>query len=408
MDHDGLNSGTLQKINGEAPQGVAATKRTPLDNPFLAEHAVAIRALGKQTAENIVEIGRRLVECRDRHLDHGQWLPWLEREFQWSRQTADNFIHVYEARAKLPKFGNLSLPLSGLYLLTAPSTPEPAKTEIIERAEAGESLPVAEVKRVVKRHKGTKHHKQPTTPPPPPPAPTPARNDIGATSADNGVASTGEVGWLKARNEELENKCRLLELKIEGLESENSELKAENVALRVKLEVAQKAAAASPKIAATDTVTAGDPGPIPEFLQRKPAAAGTSESGGDVTPQDAVANAFDEIEDLACGCRGQVDNAPAVLDQSARIQALDETAGVLESLSMPDVPAALGGIKVKLPKPRRLRSRGAQRDAALGIISACAEALDAIDESDPRHQEANDFCSELQSASSELEGCEFS
>jgi hypothetical protein len=130
------------------------TKRTALDNPVLAEHAAEIRRLGKQTVENIVEIGRRLVECRDRHLDHGQWLPWLEREFQWSRQTADNFIHVYEARSKLPKFGNLNLPVSGLYLLAAPSTPEAAKTEIIERAEAGESIPVAEVKRVVESHKG--------------------------------------------------------------------------------------------------------------------------------------------------------------------------------------------------------------------------------------------------------------
>jgi hypothetical protein len=139
------------------------TKPTPAN--VLAEHADAIRRLGKQTVENIVEIGRRLVECRDRHLDHGQWLPWLEREFQWSRQTADNFIHVYEARAKLPKFGNLILPVSGLYLLAAPSTPEAAKTEIIKRAEAGETLPVEEVKQIIQRAKGRKKPARKPSPP---------------------------------------------------------------------------------------------------------------------------------------------------------------------------------------------------------------------------------------------------
>ena len=29
---------------------------------------------------------------------HGNWLPWLEREFGWSRQTADNFIDVQIAK----------------------------------------------------------------------------------------------------------------------------------------------------------------------------------------------------------------------------------------------------------------------------------------------------------------------
>jgi len=122
-------------------------------NTVLAEHADAIRLLGKQTVENIIEIGRRLVDCRDNHLVHGQWLPWLNREFGWSRQTADNFIHVYEARHKLPNFSNLKLPISSIYLLAAPSTPEPAKAEVIERAKTGEALPVSEIKRAIKKHK---------------------------------------------------------------------------------------------------------------------------------------------------------------------------------------------------------------------------------------------------------------
>jgi hypothetical protein len=123
------------------------------DRKLLTEHADAIRSLGKQTVGNIIEIGRRLVDCRDNHLEHGKWLPWLKREFNWSRQTADRFIHIYEASDKLPKLSNLEVPVSGLYLLAAPSTPVAAREEVIARAEAGEALPVAEVKHVVEKHK---------------------------------------------------------------------------------------------------------------------------------------------------------------------------------------------------------------------------------------------------------------
>jgi hypothetical protein len=114
----------------------------------LAEHAAVIRGLGKRVVADIIEIGRRLTDAK-KIAGHGNWLPWLEREFGWSRQTADNFINVYEANGKVPNFGNLNLPLSGLYLLAKPSTPDEARAEVIERAEAGEHLSVADVQRIV-------------------------------------------------------------------------------------------------------------------------------------------------------------------------------------------------------------------------------------------------------------------
>ena len=105
------------------------------------------------TIDSVIETGRRLADVRDNHLDHGEWLPWLKREFKWSRQSADNFIHVYEAHAqgKLPT--RWQLPLNAFYLLAAPSTPEEARTEIIERAEAGEKLSVADVREAIEEAK---------------------------------------------------------------------------------------------------------------------------------------------------------------------------------------------------------------------------------------------------------------
>jgi hypothetical protein len=118
--------------------------------PGLAEHAAAIRALGKQTVENIIEIGRRLSECK-RICGHGNWLPWLDREFGWSDQTARNFMRVAEL-SKSKTVLNLDLPVKALYQLAAPSTPKEARDTIIERAKSA-PVPVAEVKRIIETTK---------------------------------------------------------------------------------------------------------------------------------------------------------------------------------------------------------------------------------------------------------------
>jgi len=127
------------------------TKRIPSDNRILAKHAAAIRRLGKRVVADVIEIGRLLTECK-RICGHGNWLPWLDREFGWTDDTALNFSRVYEL-SKSRNFRDLSLPLSGLYLLAAPSTPQEARDEIIERAQAGETIPVAEAKRIIEHAK---------------------------------------------------------------------------------------------------------------------------------------------------------------------------------------------------------------------------------------------------------------
>jgi hypothetical protein len=116
----------------------------------LAAHAAEIRKRGKRMAEDVVEIGRRLTECKDL-AGHGGWLPWLEREFGWKERTAQNFMRVYEM-SESANFADLSIPVSSLYLLAAPSTPEPARAEVLERAEAGEQLSHQGVKKIVRKH----------------------------------------------------------------------------------------------------------------------------------------------------------------------------------------------------------------------------------------------------------------
>jgi hypothetical protein len=115
---------------------------------ILAENAEVIRVLGKRVIADVIEIGRRLTESKAL-CGHGNWLPWLEREFGWTERTAQNFMQVHAMVGKSAKFADLSLPMSGLYLLAAPSTPEQAQQQVIERVESGEHLSVGDVKKLI-------------------------------------------------------------------------------------------------------------------------------------------------------------------------------------------------------------------------------------------------------------------
>ena len=77
-------------------------------------------------------------------------IGWLDRELGLSDRSALNFIQVYElAKTRSENFSDLSLPVSGLYLLSRPSTPELVRDNILRRAEAGETLSLADIKREV-------------------------------------------------------------------------------------------------------------------------------------------------------------------------------------------------------------------------------------------------------------------
>src|SRR5260370_5691555 len=94
---------------------------------FLAKKAGAIRALGKNVVRNVIEIGQHLTEAKAR-LGHGNWLPWLEHEFNWNEETARKYMRVYDSFGSNPSGGrDLNLPLHSLYALAAPSTPEAAR-----------------------------------------------------------------------------------------------------------------------------------------------------------------------------------------------------------------------------------------------------------------------------------------
>jgi chromosome segregation ATPase len=49
--------------------------------------------LKHQTAQNIIEIGKRLIEAKEM-LPHGEWGKWLEEKVEFTQQTANKFMRV--------------------------------------------------------------------------------------------------------------------------------------------------------------------------------------------------------------------------------------------------------------------------------------------------------------------------
>lgn len=66
-----------------------------------------INILKVQTAQNIIEIGKRLIEAKAQ-LQHGEWLPWLRDKVEFSQQTASNFIRVANEFGNYQTLGNLN------------------------------------------------------------------------------------------------------------------------------------------------------------------------------------------------------------------------------------------------------------------------------------------------------------
>lgn len=111
-----------------------------------------IKTLAKRLAADIVDIGGKLVEVKDRLGGNGKFTNWLLAELGWSERTAYNFIGVYE------KFGTANFAIenvapSALYLLVAPGTPEPARQAAIEMANQGEKVSHRTAKAIVEAAK---------------------------------------------------------------------------------------------------------------------------------------------------------------------------------------------------------------------------------------------------------------
>jgi hypothetical protein len=111
-------------------------------------------------AKSIVVIGWHLEEVR-KECGRGLFLKWLAAEFGWSQATAYRFMQVgrvFDSKESLSRV--ISLEPTTLYLLAAPSTPEPVRKEVLTRVDAGEKIPIEEIKSILRQSKGASEMRQ--------------------------------------------------------------------------------------------------------------------------------------------------------------------------------------------------------------------------------------------------------
>lgn len=137
----------------------------PVDRKAVEDAAVDILANGQRMQQSAVAVGERLIAVK-RLLGHGQFGDWCQTEFSMSQKTAENLMNV--AREFGDKIETVSIfTNSAMYLLAAPSTPEPARQQAIAEAQATGKSPTKErVREIIAEHKPG-----PAVPPIPAPKP---------------------------------------------------------------------------------------------------------------------------------------------------------------------------------------------------------------------------------------------
>lgn len=114
------------------------------ERAFIQRRAGEIRVLVRNSAENVVKVGQKLTEVRDKI--GIQFDAWVETEFNISRRSAYNFISVYR-RFRNEDLSQLQISVSALYLLSARSTPPETRQELLDRAQKGEPISHATAKK---------------------------------------------------------------------------------------------------------------------------------------------------------------------------------------------------------------------------------------------------------------------
>ena len=145
------------QMSGEVQLAFDYGALDPETRRYVRERAEHIHQLARRTAAGIVEIGRDLTEVKAK-LKHGQFLEWIDKEFAWKERSARNFMSVYEnvtPHLKSATVADLQVEFRALYLIAAPSTPEPVRAEAIRRAETGERVTHATVQAVVAAYEET-------------------------------------------------------------------------------------------------------------------------------------------------------------------------------------------------------------------------------------------------------------
>lgn len=89
---DGLQP---EETENKTKEGTTVEQNTEIVQPgrSIEQITAEINFYKAQTAQNVIEIGKRLTEAKQQ-LQHGDWLPWLQDKVQFTVSTAERFMQV--------------------------------------------------------------------------------------------------------------------------------------------------------------------------------------------------------------------------------------------------------------------------------------------------------------------------
>ncbi|ACK71001.1 diguanylate cyclase [Gloeothece citriformis PCC 7424] len=120
---------------------------------FVQEKTDEIKNLIRRTAQNVIDIGQKLLEVKEQ-VGHGYFLNWLKTEFNWSVSTATKMMQASE-KFKNVNFTNLNFSPSALYLLAAPSVDDEIREEALVLAESGTKINYSLARNLIRHYKYT-------------------------------------------------------------------------------------------------------------------------------------------------------------------------------------------------------------------------------------------------------------
>jgi len=101
----------------------------------LATLVVEIEKTLRNDIGNIIKRGELLQEAKDQ-LEHGQWLPWLDENFDMDERTAQRAMSVAKFAAKYDSLSDLYLTKSALYELSSSDYSEKVIEAVLKEAES--------------------------------------------------------------------------------------------------------------------------------------------------------------------------------------------------------------------------------------------------------------------------------
>ncbi|MEM1256660.1 MAG: DUF3102 domain-containing protein [Cyanobacteria bacterium P01_H01_bin.21] len=146
---------TLKNLNFN--QGFSYAEFDNEVQSFVKQRTYVIKALMHRTAQDIIEIGLKLIEVKN-VLGHGKFNEWLRTEIDCGEWTARKFMEV-SRKFKSVDFSDLEIAPSALYLLASKKAPDLAVDEILKRARQKERITHAIAKEVLARHANINHNR---------------------------------------------------------------------------------------------------------------------------------------------------------------------------------------------------------------------------------------------------------